>query len=278
MCKNEMQFIFCNAQQTALAVLNTGRRDPDGRALQMLTVQRSHRQDGQGSMPPTAWNTFGNQRPFWLQGNVILTDGRYEVLTLLRSHRDDDRGLATMPRHPYPLHSIRLAAPVTAGGWAGALAAATDEKATFRSESGKRRCVAEGRVKRLMIGGDSEGADHQLVVMGCPVLGDWQQMQGTIVGPHCQAIALGNMLSFCVLPCEVLLDHCILHVEQQLRCRMCIGMCLPCRCACESAAVWTARRGSLPADRRPAAQPEGEASRRATTGSRLVSIELHKAP
>ena len=27
-----------------------------------------------------------------LQGNVILTDGNYEVLTLLRSHRDDARG------------------------------------------------------------------------------------------------------------------------------------------------------------------------------------------
>lgn len=28
-------------------------------------------------------------------------------------------------------------------------------------------------------------------------------MQGTIVGPHCQVIALGNMLSVCVLSCEV---------------------------------------------------------------------------
>lgn len=42
------------------------------------------------------------------QGNVILTDGRYEVLTLLRSHRDDARGMATLPRHPYPLATIRL--------------------------------------------------------------------------------------------------------------------------------------------------------------------------
>ncbi len=35
------------------------------------------------------------------------------MLTLLRSHRDDARGMATMPRHPYPLASIRLAAPIT---------------------------------------------------------------------------------------------------------------------------------------------------------------------
>lgn len=66
------------------------------------------------------------------QGNVILTDGRYEVLTLLRSHRDDARGIATMPRHPYPLHSIRLAQPVTAEVWGAALAAA-DAAAPLRS-------------------------------------------------------------------------------------------------------------------------------------------------
>jgi hypothetical protein len=65
---------------------------------------------------------------------VILTDGRYEVLTLLRSHRDDARGIATMPRHPYPLHSIRLAQPVTAQRWAEA-AAAADESATLRGAS-----------------------------------------------------------------------------------------------------------------------------------------------
>jgi hypothetical protein len=27
----------------------------------------------------------------WLQGNIVLTDDKYEVLTLLRSHRDDDK-------------------------------------------------------------------------------------------------------------------------------------------------------------------------------------------
>lgn len=63
---------------------------------------------------------------------MILTDGRYEVLTLLRSHRDDARGLATMPRHPYPLHSIRLATPVTTEGWAAALAAADPDKMMLR--------------------------------------------------------------------------------------------------------------------------------------------------
>lgn len=42
-----------------------------------------------------------------LQGNIVLADSKYEVLTLLRSHRDDEKGYALMPRHPYPVHAIR---------------------------------------------------------------------------------------------------------------------------------------------------------------------------
>eukprot|EP00898_Chlorokybus_atmophyticus_P002379 jgi/Chlat1/3141/Chrsp21S03365 len=43
----------------------------------------------------------------YAQGNILLTDAKYEVLTLLRSHRDDNKGLAMMARHVYPLDSIR---------------------------------------------------------------------------------------------------------------------------------------------------------------------------
>lgn len=49
-----------------------------------------------------------------MQGNVILTDSKYEVLTLLRSHRDDAKGFAIMARHPYPIHTIRLRQAITA--------------------------------------------------------------------------------------------------------------------------------------------------------------------
>ena len=59
-----------------------------------------------------------------IQGNVILTDANYEIMTLLRSHRDDAKGLQIMARHPYPLHSIRLRTPVTANTLTAALAAA----------------------------------------------------------------------------------------------------------------------------------------------------------
>ena len=65
------------------------------------------------------------------QGNVVLTDGKYEVLTLLRSHRDDDRGMALMPRHPYPIHTIRCREALDADQLSAALAAA-DDKGTLK--------------------------------------------------------------------------------------------------------------------------------------------------
>ena len=71
----------------------------------------------------------------YVQGNVVLTDSKYEVLTLLRSHRDDDKGMALMPRHPYPIHTIRLRTPLSADQLAAALAAA-DGKATMKGKSG----------------------------------------------------------------------------------------------------------------------------------------------
>ena len=68
-----------------------------------------------------------------LQGNVILTDAKYEILTLLRSHRDDAKGFAIMARHPYPLQTVRLRKPVSEELLQEALAS-PDPKATARSE------------------------------------------------------------------------------------------------------------------------------------------------
>lgn len=69
-----------------------------------------------------------------MQGNVILTDSKYEILTLLRSHRDDAQGVAFMARHPYPLQYVRLRQAVTAEALQQAIDQA-DSKATYRSES-----------------------------------------------------------------------------------------------------------------------------------------------
>lgn len=44
----------------------------------------------------------------YAQGNIILTDSELTVMTLLRSHRDDDKGLAIMSRHRYPVETCRV--------------------------------------------------------------------------------------------------------------------------------------------------------------------------
>lgn len=44
----------------------------------------------------------------YAQGNIILTDPEFMVLTLLRSHRDDDKGFAIMSRHRYPVEACRV--------------------------------------------------------------------------------------------------------------------------------------------------------------------------
>ncbi|PON64888.1 Zinc finger, CCHC-type [Parasponia andersonii] len=43
----------------------------------------------------------------YAQGNIILTDCDFTVMTLLRSHRDDDKGVAIMSRHRYPTEICR---------------------------------------------------------------------------------------------------------------------------------------------------------------------------
>lgn len=69
-----------------------------------------------------------------MQGNIILTDANYEILTLLRSHRDDAKGVSFMARHAYPIHSIRLRTPLQAGQLTAALEGA-DDKATLRGRT-----------------------------------------------------------------------------------------------------------------------------------------------
>lgn len=44
----------------------------------------------------------------YAQGNIILVDSEFMVMTLLRSHRDDDKGVAIMSRHRYPTEICRV--------------------------------------------------------------------------------------------------------------------------------------------------------------------------
>lgn len=43
----------------------------------------------------------------YAQGNLLLTDANYTVLTLLRTHRDDEGGMTMMPHHCYPVNMCR---------------------------------------------------------------------------------------------------------------------------------------------------------------------------
>ncbi|CAI0467582.1 unnamed protein product [Linum tenue] len=58
----------------------------------------------------------------YAQGNILLTDPDYQVLTLLRSHRDDDKGIAIMSRHRYPVEISRVFERTTATKLQDALA------------------------------------------------------------------------------------------------------------------------------------------------------------
>ena len=64
---------------------------------------------------------------------MILTDANYEILTLLRSHRDDNKGISFMARHAYPIHSIRLYTALEMGQLESALESA-DDKQNLRGE------------------------------------------------------------------------------------------------------------------------------------------------
>lgn len=44
----------------------------------------------------------------YAQGNLLLTDAGFNVLTLLRTHRDEEKGLTMMAHHKYPVDSCRL--------------------------------------------------------------------------------------------------------------------------------------------------------------------------
>ncbi|KAI3743651.1 hypothetical protein L1987_61362 [Smallanthus sonchifolius] len=53
-------------------------------------------------------NAFYIILELYAQGNILLADSELMVLTLLRSHRDDDKGFAIMARHRYPIENCRV--------------------------------------------------------------------------------------------------------------------------------------------------------------------------
>ncbi|KFM27516.1 Nuclear export mediator factor NEMF [Auxenochlorella protothecoides] len=82
---------------------------------------------------------------FFAQGNVVLTDAQYGILTLLRSHRDDAAGLVIMAAHPYPMSGQRAV-----------VAKASKEKAAH----GKLEAVQRDAAARLVaLAGEVESSE-----------------------------------------------------------------------------------------------------------------------
>ncbi|CAB4262489.1 unnamed protein product [Prunus armeniaca] len=71
----------------------------------------------------------------YAQGNVILADSDFMVMTLLRSHRDDDKGVAIMSRHRYPIEICRVFERTTA--------AKLQEALTFSKEPDNNESVKD---------------------------------------------------------------------------------------------------------------------------------------
>ncbi|BFG14879.1 hypothetical protein CerSpe_011530 [Prunus speciosa] len=71
----------------------------------------------------------------YAQGNVILADSDFMVMTLLRSHRDDDKGVAIMSRHRYPIEICRVFERTTA--------AKLQETLTFSKEPDNNESVKD---------------------------------------------------------------------------------------------------------------------------------------
>lgn len=122
-------------------------------------------------LPPSLPATLPNPLNTSTQGNVILTDHNYQILTLLRSHRDDDKGRSTMARHPYPMHAIRLRQPLALqtlrAALEGAGAAAASAAASAGGGDGAGGAGAaggggggeDGGVSGIEEGSDDEGGD-----------------------------------------------------------------------------------------------------------------------
>jgi len=82
---------------------------------------------------------------FFASGNVILVDPKYSVLSLLRSHRDDAKGVATMSQHAYPIQTIKLRTATVADDFREALAASLGDPAGKTTlKEAVARCSAYG--------------------------------------------------------------------------------------------------------------------------------------
>ncbi|KAI4338572.1 hypothetical protein MLD38_023615 [Melastoma candidum] len=77
------------------------------------------------------------------QGNIILTDADFMVMTLLRSHRDDDKGFAIMSRHRYPTEFSRVFVRTTPEKLQAALSLTTEPDEQLIQVNGDEKTTSE---------------------------------------------------------------------------------------------------------------------------------------
>ncbi|KAE8077088.1 hypothetical protein FH972_015689 [Carpinus fangiana] len=93
----------------------------------------------------------------YAHGNILLTDSDFMVMTLLRSHRDDDKGVAIMSRHRYPTEICRVFERTTAAKLQAALTSSKepDNKETVENNDARTNVSAAPKEKQGRKGGKS---------------------------------------------------------------------------------------------------------------------------
>jgi hypothetical protein len=131
----------------------------------------------------------------YASGNILLTVADYNVLTLLRSHRDDEKGISMMAKHRYPIESCRPFLRTSAEQLAAVLTG-TDSKAD--AEGTDEAVAGEGPDSEVVRQGDGKGAASR---NGLPK----GSKEGKDGGPTLKDV-LGQVLGYGPTLCE----HCIL--------------------------------------------------------------------
>ncbi|KAG9457739.1 hypothetical protein H6P81_002247 [Aristolochia fimbriata] len=95
----------------------------------------------------------------YANGNIILTDSELMVMTLLRSHRDDDKGFAIMSRHPYPIDACRVFERTTMSKLQSALDTSVASEKNNSLEDDKSSHNASNRSKEKDTGKSKQPSD-----------------------------------------------------------------------------------------------------------------------
>lgn len=133
----------------------------------------------------------------YASGNILLTDAEYNVLTLLRSHRDDEKGISMMAKHRYPIETCRPFHRTTLEQITGALEGAGAEGRSEEVRKSGAEVAGAGK-------GKETGTDKENSVSDAP--GSKKEKKDGKEGSPTLKDVLGQVLGYGPTLCE----HCIL--------------------------------------------------------------------